>query len=72
MTQEEYMEYLDNKLDTPKEDKKIKKIDEREALDKIFTYEKSSNLYFLSLYVQNDIVNKLNEIIDKINGEDND
>ena len=56
--------------DTPKEDKKIKKINEKEAIDKIFTYEKGSNLYFLSLFVSSNIVNKINEIIDKTNGEE--
>ena len=56
--------------DTPKENKKIKKIDKKEARDEIFTYDTTgSNLYFLSLYVQHNIVGKLNEIIDKINGE---
>lgn len=56
--------------DTPKEDKKIKKLDKQYATDMIFTYDKSgSNLYSLSLYVNSDIVNKLNEIIDKINEE---
>lgn len=55
--------------DTPKEDKKIENLDVKVAMDEIFTYDKSgSNLYFLSLYVQHNIVGKLNEIIDKING----
>lgn len=56
--------------DAPKENKKIKKIDEQEAVEKIFKYDgKNSNLYFLSLYVQHNIVGKINEIIDKINEE---
>lgn len=56
--------------DIPKEDKKIKKIDEREAMDEIFTYDSDgSNLYFLSLYVEHNIVGKINELIDKVNGK---
>ncbi len=58
--------------DTPKEDKKIERLDETKANEDIFTYSTSgSNLYFLSLYVKSTIVDKINEIIDKVNGDSN-
>ena len=65
MTQQEYNEYLDRKLFTPKEDKKIEKLDDYIAFCD-GTYEtrwSGTEMY---------IVDKLNEIIDRLNGKDND
>lgn len=75
MTEKEYNEYLDSKLDTTEEDEKIEKLAQRidtglfgsqikNEIEVVNTINKQAN--YLS-----EIVSKINEIIDKINGDSN-
>lgn len=59
MTQEEYNEYLDRKLNIPKEDKKLAKIDLKEIINNREAV--VLNDTYLACFI--------NSIIDKINGE---
>ena len=69
------IDFLNEEVEVVEEElqrnEKIKMLNERKAMNDIFTYENGSNLYFLSLYVANTLVPKINEIIDYINKEDN-
>lgn len=67
MTQEEYNEYLDKKINTPKEEKKIEPINE--YLDYLEDIPFSATLSKRFTHNELVIINKLNELIDKVNGE---
>lgn len=70
MTQEEYNEYLDRKLNTPKEDKRIEKLDLSDWWE-ITSSEDCKPEMLAKIFNKNakTFSSKINEIIDKVNHE---
>lgn len=54
-------------IEKPKEIETIKISEKGGSLDKVFNYIDGSNLYSLSLFCANDLVEKINELIDAVN-----